>query len=308
MQVQRLELDCQAFRLDRFLSDMRAEWDMLAGQRGIQFEVDISEDMPLEVFGDAFRLRQILSNLVGNATKFTEQGSVNLSVSKSQVRESAISFVVQDTGVGIEEEDLPKIFEAFTQVDASKKRRHEGAGLGLAIAGRLVRLMGGEINVRSEPGVGTRFWFDVDLPAKQKQSVAITPTASATIAPDCSGLRILVAEDHDTNRSIIVEVLRRAGADVTDVENGVDAVNAWRAESYDLIVMDCHMPVVSGLEAIEIIRNEESSDDRIPILALTAYAMEDEKRTIIDKGADGYFTKPFEQQDLVRAVLATVKK
>ena len=309
MQVQHLELDRQAFSLVNFMNDMQAAWTLQTEKRGIHFELDISDDVPSEVFGDAFRLRQVLSNLVGNAMKFTEQGSVKVSVSKSLVSKDAIGFVIQDTGVGIAEEDLPMIFEAFTQVDASKRRRHEGAGLGLAIAGRLVRLMGGEIKVRSELGVGTRFWFDIDVLSNDNdQTTSASSKAEQPSANACDGLRILVAEDHETNRSIIVEVLKSAGGNIVQVSNGADAIEAWRKDAFDLIVMDCNMPGVSGLEAIEVIREEEQSDARIPILALTAYAMQDEVQAIMDKGANRYFTKPFERQDLVSAVLETVKE
>lgn len=304
MQVARLELDDQPIDLTSFLKSLKSEWTLHAEDKGLTFDTQFDVGLPPRVKADEFRLRQVLANLLGNAIKFTDKGTVHFSV--APVNATRIRFTVHDTGSGIAEADLPFIFEAFSQVDSSKRRRHQGAGLGLAIANRLVNLMDGEIKVESQAGLGTKFWFDIVLPRIDE---VIGSEEVVPLSDNClSGCAILVAEDHLMNRTILIEVLESAGADVVAVINGKEAITQWQSRDFDLIIMDCQMPVMDGMKAISTIRGAASGVVQIPIVALTAHSMKSELDKVMRCGASVCVTKPYEAPALVRAVRHLIQK
>lgn len=278
--------------------------------RGVALMLQILPEVPDRVVGDAQRLKQVLLNLVGNAVKFTEQGSVTLELKlgKTTVNDSvAISFEVRDTGVGIHEEHQAAIFEPFLQVGKSRHTRRGGTGLGLSISQRIVETMGGRIQVRSSLGQGSSFSFEVEF-APDHASHA--PLADETAPGELETLgmmsgTVLVVEDNVVNRMIATEMLRNMGLDVMQAEDGAQAVECIERKPVDIVLMDVQMPVMDGYEATLKIREREArrSLPRLPVIAVTANAYEGDAAHARDIGMDGHLAKPFTQAKL-KAVLA----
>ena len=258
--------------------------------------------------GDAQRVRQILSNLLSNALKFTEAGQVALEVGR---RGGALSFVVRDSGIGIAADALPKLFNKFSQVDDSNTRRFGGTGLGLAISRELTELMGGDIEVESTPGVGSAFRVTLPLPYVGA-SVPAAPAPIARCAPaamaDDRGVRILAAEDNLTNQKVLEALLAPLGVDLTLVGDGRAAVEQWRAQPFELILMDIQMPGMSGVAACELIRAEERKRGlpAIPIIALSANAMSHQVNAYLAAGMTAHVAKPIDATALFKAIETAV--
>jgi CheY-like chemotaxis protein/anti-sigma regulatory factor (Ser/Thr protein kinase) len=294
--------------------------------------------MPERVVGDPNRMRQVLRKLAGNAVKFTESGSVSVCVEPevSIVPDAVPSstrmfhFEVRDTGIGIPTEKQALVFEPFRQVDGSASRRYGGAGLGLSICRRLVSLMGGRIWAESEPGVGSTFHFTVAMavgtavlaqirpappaiaPVPLAAPVGVTapaPQAAPAAQPRAHArLRVLVAEDNMVNQTLIKRVLETAGCTVVCAPDGREAVKAYDAGGFDLILMDLQMPNMDGFEATaEVRRREAVSGSHIPIIAVTANALLGDRERCLAAGMDGYVTKPMKRPELFRAIAATVE-
>jgi signal transduction histidine kinase/CheY-like chemotaxis protein/streptogramin lyase len=287
----RLELDRRPFLVRDLLSESASTLSVLACRKGLEFRIDIDEAVPKVVEGDAFRLRQVLVNLIGNALKFTDQGAVRVSVRVIECGPPRqLAFEVSDTGVGIEPGKLRTIFEPFRQADGSTSRRHGGTGLGLAISSRLVSMLGGEIGVRSSPDAGSVFHFTVPLYEAPAQDRA-TPVARVDASPEAlAGLRVLVAEDNDVNLLLIRKILENAGCLVSHAVNGKQAVEMARQGCFDAILMDVQMPELDGLEATRRIRAAGLAD--LPILALTANAFQQDVQQCLTAGMDAYLSKP----------------
>jgi CheY-like chemotaxis protein len=253
------------------------------------------------------RFRQIVVNLIGNAVKFTSDGSVAVKLALSHAGgKSMILVEVADTGIGIAPEVAPRLFIPFSQADASTTRRFGGTGLGLAISKQLVELMGGEIGVTSQLDHGSVFWFTIPY-----QPETLAPLATP-VARQASGLvfphRILVAEDNAINRRLAERMLGGMGCRVECAINGAEAVTAMQTKSYDIVFMDCQMPVMDGYEAVEKFRlweSNQASERHLPIYALTASAMPDERDRCIRSGMDGCLAKPV-KRDFLEAVLRKV--
>jgi TMAO reductase system sensor TorS len=264
------------------------------------------------VLGDPTRLRQVLINLVGNAIKFTEQGSVTLKVQRLDVEQDEVvlwQFSVDDTGIGIPQEKQDAIFRAFTQADGSISRRFGGTGLGLTISARLVEAMGGRIWVESEVGRGTTFHFSVPLGV-----AAEAPADETVVKPGTSEdkldvpLRILLVEDNLVNQKVAVAMLTKRGHHVTTARNGLEGLNVVGRDSFDLVLMDVQMPVMNGLEATKAIRaSEHGSGRHLPIIAMTAHALREDIDRCRAAGMDGYISKPFQIETLI-AELSRVQK
>ena len=280
--------------------------DLLSEQarsKRLELRLECGEHVPSGALGDPGRLRQVLFNLVGNAMKFTNQGSVVIRCECGAETEDGFTlrFAVEDTGIGISAGAIPKLFESFTQADTSTTRRYGGTGLGLAISKQIVDLMGGEIGVESEPGRGSTFRFTVRL---QRAACEEAPAAN-TIAPAvlvCRG-RVLLVEDNIVNQKLAAHLLRRFGCHVDVAANGMEAVRMWRALPYDAILMDCQMPEMDGYEATAEIRKAEPAQKRIPIVAMTAHAMPGDRERCLEAGMDDYVSKPVSVVEL-RAVVA----
>jgi CheY-like chemotaxis protein len=306
LEAERLELRPEpvdlAALLDRGMRPLRTN----AHTKGLTLELSIADPVPRHLVCDPTLLNLVLSNLVGNAVKFTEQGRVELSVHLAGTRNGCakLAFAVQDTGIGIPADKQALIFEAFSQVDASPSRRHGGSGLGLAIAARVTKLMGGRIEVESAPGQGSRFSFEIDLeyPARPVSEPAPAAAGAPAGAPQ-QGMRILVAEDNPVNQWVIRHQLDDLGHRVTLAENGQLALDQFSQGQFNLILMDIQMPEMDGYQATAAIRNlERNRGGRIPIVALTAHAHPDDERKCLDAGMDGYLTKPIDVADLELAL------
>ncbi len=276
-----------------------------AARKGLLVTEAVDPAVPLKVHGDVGRLQQILSNLVSNAVKFTDRGRVVVRVSRDPSPGRVIlRFVVEDSGIGIRDEDRAGLFEAFVQLDSSTTRRHEGSGLGLAIAAELTQLLGGEIGVESMPAKGSRFWFTAcfDEAAETESLPEEVESEPAVPVAETRHASILVAEDNSINQEVISLLVRRLGHTVDVVGDGREAVTAAASGRYDLILMDCQMPDLDGMGATREIRAAEPSGTRIPIIAMTAYAGEESRRMCLAAGMDDFVSKPVEVAALGRVL------
>ncbi len=276
----------------------------VALEKHLAVHVRLEPDVPQWVAGDPTRLRQTLLNLLTNALKFTERGSVTLTVRREHPRANGrLRFEIADTGIGIPEDRQHLLFEQFAQVDATTARRYGGTGLGLAIAKRLAEAMGGTIGVVSEVGTGSTFWFNADLPPVQPPDAAALKSFAERPAP----LRVLVAEDNAVNQMVVEGLLKRDGHHVTLVADGAEAVAAVAATCFDLVFMDMQMPSVNGIEATLQIRRLAAPACDVPIVALTANAMDDEVQRCRDAGMNGHVSKPIDHEVLRRTIAAWTK-
>ena len=281
----------------RALAAEALELVQLGGRgKAVTLESSISPRLPARVQADPLRLRQLLLNLLQNGLKFTDQGTVRLSLEMLDERPDSIllRISVQDTGIGIAQEHLDSIFGAFTQVDASSTRRHGGSGLGLAIVKELAELMGGEVQVRSRPGEGSHFWVELPL-----LKLPAPETAAAPAGDDEVGISVLVAEDDLVNQMVVEEMLKMLGCEVDVVADGETAWRAVTQGDYDLVFMDCHMPVMDGFEATRRIRRDEARrGGHIVIVALTADSLDGDRERCLAAGMDAFMTKPVSSSQL----------
>jgi len=272
-----------------------------ARDKPVTLSFTISRRLPDRLQGDPLRLRQVLINLLHNAVKFTERGRVVLDVIVVAASEDDVSlrFEVRDTGIGIPEDQFDSVFDAFTQVDSSSTRRHGGSGLGLAIVKELAELMGGRVGVDSRIDEGSTFWFELTL----KRGAESAPPPARREADAVPPARILLAEDDAVNQMVVAGMLEKMGCRVDIVGTGDEACSAAAQQHYDLIFMDCHMPVMDGFEATRRIRGEvESGGARTPIVALTADALAGDRERCLESGMDDYMTKPVKAAQLAAAV------
>jgi len=250
------------------------------------------------VRSDPLRLKQVLVNLLGNAVKFTETGSVELSVTtlSSTPVDTSLRFSVRDTGPGIGPATLPRLFEKFSQGDSSTTRRHGGSGLGLAISQNLVRQMNSEIRVESTPGKGSEFYFEVSLPLG---AASRGPWAQNTVAESLPKLRgrVLIVEDEKMNQRVISAMLSRMGLEVSIVDNGYEAVDRIAREHWDAVLMDVRLPGIDGMETTRRIRRR-AENRSLPIIALTAHAREADREACFDAGTNDFLAKPIKQAEL----------
>ncbi|HYL35316.1 MAG TPA: PAS domain S-box protein [Bryobacteraceae bacterium] len=310
----RMELLPATFSLRQSVEDTVRMLAVTARQKGLELNVQVEPDAPELVTGDPLRLRQIISNLVGNAIKFTDHGcvTVGVKVEEQGAANATLHFLVSDTGIGIPEEKQAWIFEPFRQVDGSTTRRHEGSGLGLAICARLAELMGGRLWVESRAGQGSTFHFMAPFettagekaPQPDDSLDGRVSNLAAAVRPDGeTPLRILVAEDNIVNQNLILNLLKREGHTVELASNGREVLAASQSKSFDLILMDVQMPQMDGFEATAAIRESEKVSGRhLPIVAITAHAMQGHREQCIQVGMDDYLTKPIDLAKL-RAVL-----
>ncbi len=303
----RLELRREPFDLETSVQACAALFRASAEAKGLTFDVDLAADAMGAYEGDAARLRQILCNLIGNAVKFTRTGGIRLRVDATRGETTShLVFEVADTGIGFDAAARERLFKRFEQADGSITRRFGGTGLGLAISQSLAEAMGGALDADSEPGRGATFRLSIDLPrcdgAVEMWGAAAEPT-SAEAAP-LAGMRVLLAEDHPTNRRVVELILGSAGVDLVCVEDGAAAVEACAAQAFDLVLMDMQMPVMDGLTAIAEIRAQERQSGRAAtcIYTLTANAMPEHGLASQAAGADGHVTKPVTAESLLNAV------
>jgi PAS domain S-box-containing protein len=300
------------FRLKDVLDNVKGIFDHRVKKKGLLLQVTTDPDIPDSLRGDPYRLNQIMINLIGNAVKFTEKGSVKVHVALQEKKEDTVSlhFSVVDTGIGIPESSFPYIFEHFSQGGRDISRRYGGTGLGLAISHRLLQLQGGSILVKSAEGVGSEFSFglsyEYDL-TEDANAPVVSATAILTDYSHClAGKRFLVAEDNEVNQQLVEHVLRRGGGEVQLAGNGELAIRfLQQGGEYDLIIMDLQMPVMDGYAATQYIRNELRLS--IPIIAMTATALIGEQLRCFEVGMNDYMTKPFEFTDLYKRIVALLE-
>ncbi|MCL4829460.1 MAG: response regulator [Caldilinea sp.] len=326
----KLDLASQPFAIRPLVDGLIKAHAVMTTAKAISLSADIAANVPANLYGDELRLRQILTNLFGNAIKFTSQGGVTLTISVDEVNGDQITllFRVADTGVGIEPQKLAAIFDAFVQADASTTRRFGGTGLGLTISARLVDLMGGRIWVESEVGRGSTFYFTAafikapdDLPATLMTHPPSVETGKEPLpepsnafsdnnirhseesSSESAALHILLAEDNVVNQKVAVRLLEKHGFRVTVVTNGVEALDALSRETYDLVLMDIQMPLMDGLEAVQRLRQrEQTGGGHIPVIAMTAHAMQGDRERCLEAGMDGYVSKPFKVDILLAEI------
>jgi CheY-like chemotaxis protein len=325
----KVQLDFLPFRPEEVAREVVELLAPQAYAKRLEVECMVRGALEGPVYGDAARLRQVLINLVGNAVKFTQEGRITLHVTRKTGHApegvlgtldtgATLEFSVSDTGPGIAVEDQHRMFEAFTQADTTAARKHGGTGLGLTISSQLVRLMGGELHVQSALGQGARFWFELSMQLVSPDEPSLhhplintgiplpataAPAPKADAAPTLSTARILLVEDNPVNRELATHMLVASGHEVEVACDGLEAIAAVTNGVYDLILMDCLMPVMDGYEATTRIRamavgRRRSPLQRVPIVALTANAMKGDAEACMAAGMDDYLAKPFTQHDL----------
>jgi len=323
----RLELQAVEVDLGKLIEETLQLLANHACEKGIELTSDSESEVPQFIRTDPMRLRQILLNLLGNALKFTERGKITLSVETAALPPDEVAptacvlrFAVTDSGIGISQEEQTRLFQPFNQVDNSTSRRYGGTGLGLVICKELVTMMGGVIGVESVPGRGSTFWFMISagLPQSPEPTGVVRPMAALDLLPSPAasdgqgsnfhGARVLLAEDNPVNQELALAILEIINCRVTLAENGRIAIDLWLKQDFDLVLMDCQMPLLDGFEATREIRarEAESGRTRTPIVALTANAYAEDRLRCLDAGMDDYLAKPFKCADLTTMLLCWI--
>ncbi|GHB96486.1 response regulator [Cerasicoccus arenae] len=302
----KLEMRCIPFDVKFIISNIVELFRMKAEAKGLLLSANFSSDLPAYVYGDPVRLSQIVTNLVANAIKFTDKGSVKIMAHLEEVKDNyvGLSIVIEDTGIGIPDNRVSEIFETFQQVHGEINEERGGSGLGLAISNHLAKKMDGGIMVESKLGEGSTFTVLVRLsaPSEIATDCKEAPPVWQSLAPPPgkSSLNILLADDNASSRHILRKMLSVDGVNVAAVQNGLDALTAHDENDFDVIIMDVRMPKMDGIAAIRKIRStKKDADRRIPILVLTAYAMAEDQARVISAGADAYLAKPYQRQELM---------
>ncbi len=307
----KMSLDFKVFSVREMLTDTLALHTPAAVDKGLKLNMEVDELLPIVEEGDPVRIGQVLSNLIGNAIKFTDSGEINVSC---KVRENVkhrlvIEFSVTDTGAGIEEKHQSSLYDSFYQVDSSTRRNVGGVGLGLAIAKKLIEMMGGNIGINSTTGIGTRVWFTVVLTVPQIQPDQAElgdgefTTGANKIVQFEEELRVLIVDDNEINRNLASLLLASHGIHVDEAKSGSRAIKKIKQEQYDMVFMDVHMPKMDGIEATKIIRELDDVNADIPIIALTADAISERRKRYIDAGMNDYLAKPIEEHGLISLLL-----
>jgi len=296
-----LALDLEPFDTFRWLMDIQMVTEPLFEESGVSFTTDVTDELPAHLQGDRTRLLQIIINLVSNAAKFTRQGEVTLTISGEMKSEDSfhLHVAIKDSGIGIPKERLRDIFNSFQQLSANGIAS-KGVGLGLAISERLVSAMGGELQVRSVEDKGSHFWFDIELPTvKVIHDISVAPEQ----AMNNPKLSVLLVDDDAINRLAASMLLKQTGHRVEMAIDGADALEKLKAGTFDIVLMDIHMPIMDGVEATKIIRSDPTAKYRkIPIIGVTASVMKEERRRYLQTGMDAVVEKPIVAENLMLSI------
>lgn len=317
-------LSNEPFDIRQLLQQQSNEYSLRAAQKQLMFQCNIEPNLPNEIKGDQVRLKQVLNNLIGNALKFTQQGHIELKVNSLQIEQHPHLYVeVKDTGIGIDKENLSAIFEKFQQADGSTTRKYGGTGLGLAISKKIIEMMGGELKVTSEIGLGSSFYFTIPMditntetngtPPLKRNLVNFTDKYSQDeikLINDKvdSDICVLVVEDTKVNQQIICVMLNLLNVNTTIVNNGQEAVDICQTRQFDAILMDCHMPIMDGYEATRVLRSFDDWRCEVPIIAVTANVMKEHKSLCYKSGMDDFLTKPVEPKKIRTALIKHIPR
>lgn len=304
IEANKLQLEVVNVNLNEMINGLYKSVAPAAAEKKLNFNYRLIDCDGLQFLGDMVRVRQILLNLVQNAIKFTDSGSVEVRIQKIIFKngKDGLRFEVQDTGIGINEEAKKFIFEPFTQADNSITRKHGGTGLGLSICKSLVNMMGGSIGFESKQGKGTKFHFEIPIALSSADSFSRSKSKNLSSYKPKKSLRILVAEDQTTNQKVIHRTLNFFGHSVQVVENGLKVLDILKSETFDVILMDCHMPELDGFSTSESIRSLNSPYKNIPIIALTADVLEKTKKKCKKVGMNGFVRKPVSAEELFQEI------
>lgn len=309
MESGKIEFEQAQFNLSDFLKDIHRTYSFRSKSKNIEFDIIKENELPDEVIGDSIRLNQMLSNLLSNALKFTQKGSIHVVIREVEhsKKSSRIEFLVKDTGIGIPKDKHVVIFDSFTQASPDTTRHFGGTGLGLAICKKLVELQGGQINVESEPGKGSTFRFVLSFGIPEKSDIVRKSEGSESYS-GLEGKKVLVAEDNKINFFVVNKFLIGWGVNVTQAENGKIALDLLEKENFDLVLMDLHMPVMDGIEATRVIRKSENPRiNSVPVVALTAAIMSESHDKIEDLSINDYVLKPFKPRDLFDKIKRNIR-
>ncbi|MEI6306074.1 MAG: ATP-binding protein, partial [Deltaproteobacteria bacterium] len=306
-----VSIEISDFSLQRILNDIILTQKSAIYNKGLSLTVNVADDMPKVVAGDQLRVKQILSNLLNNAAKFTTHGGITVSAKVLEWHDTSllVQIAVSDTGIGIAADALETIFKPFTQAESGTSRQFGGTGLGLSISRNLAELMEGSIAVESSLGEGSCFKLTIPFAVSKKKSLAVDTDADVLNLWDGPRLRVLFAEDNPINTAFSKALCRKLGFEAMFVENGRNCLAALKQQPFDLVLMDIKMPVMSGEEALmEIRRGEQDSSSHQPVIALTAFSLRGDKERFLREGFDGYLSKPLEVNALIDEIKRVLAK
>jgi len=307
IEASKIEIEHKEFELGTVLGKLKMMFKQKAAEKGVYIGCELTQNLPSIIIADELRITQVLINLVSNALKFTKEGAIKVqfSVIEKSQKEAKLHICVSDSGIGMSEEQLTKLFQPFSQADSSITRKYGGTGLGLSISAGLVRAMGGELQVKSIEGVGSEFYFDIDVGVVSWENIEIPDEQvqeAVRAYPDLSHVKLLLVEDYEINQEIVTEILKKIKIVPDIANNGKEAVEIFltKPEYYDIILMDLQMPIMSGYEATKIIREHNKT---IPIIALTAAAMIEDKAKVLQAGMNEHLSKPINSEVMLAAVI-----
>ena len=297
MEAGKMTIEKYSFDIKKLLEEMLKAHIPVIDEKGIKFYFSFSPKIPQFLIGDPNRIRQVLDNLMSNAIKFTQQGSITLEVQLTEIQgdEVILRFSVSDTGIGIDSKDIPSLFQSFSQIEEPFTKKYGGTGLGLAICKKLVEMMGGTIGVESHKNQGSTFYFNLKFETGYHEEKV---NELAEITPSGHCLNILLAEDDPISQKVILKMLHEQGHHVDAANDGLEVLDLYNKKNYDVILMDIQMPKMNGVEAMQKIREKEGAERHTPIIALTAYALNGDRERFLSLGMDDYITKPLQMKEL----------
>jgi PAS domain S-box-containing protein len=309
LEAGRVQIDKTEFDLHNLVRESAQTINFKAKEKGIAVNISLGAEVPRILIGDPSRLRQILLNLIGNAIKFTIEGHIDIDVKPINESEDKIDlrFSISDTGIGIPESKLEKIFESFSQADTDTSRKFGGTGLGLTICKKLVELQGGTMGVKSLEGMGSTFWFDLTYDISQRTYMPDKTRGTASMK-NLRGIKILLVEDDKMNQFVMSQIMKKWLAQIDIVDNGIQAIQKLEQKKYNLVLMDLHMPELNGYETTKVIRNPDSNvlDHDVPIIALTADVSVETRERVKQSGMNDFITKPSNQDEMFEKIMQAV--